>query len=96
MKKLKTLKLEDQGQDFLSVDIMENGVMLGYSPMFSDNKLTLLGIGALNGEDYYTFKELKKEKFKQDLKNLYLYIKETDEKDPLPWEALTLNYKIIN
>jgi hypothetical protein len=99
MKLLKTLKLEDKGQDFLELRILSNGVIKGYSPMFSNDRLSLLGIGNLNGKKYYTFKQLKDEKFEQSLKGLYIYLKDTfkntGEHDPLPWDARTLNYKII-
>lgn len=94
MKTIKTIKLEDKGQDFLELDIMESGVIKGYSIMFSDNRLSLLGIGTLDGMIYYPFSELKEANFKRPLKGLYIYIKKTGRKDPLPWKANTLNYKI--
>lgn len=91
---LTTLKLEDKGQDFLELQILKNGVIKGYSPMFSNNRLSLLGIGTLNGETYYTFDELKKKEFSPNLKGLTIYLKETGDEDPLPWKARVLNYKI--
>lgn len=92
---LAIIKLEDKGQDFLELRIKENGVINGYSPIFSHDRNSLLGIGKLDGEIYYSFQELKDKKFKQKLKGLYIYLKETEEKDPLPWTAKTLKYKII-
>jgi len=95
MKIIKTLKLEDKGQDFLTLDIKENGIISGYSIMFSNDRLSLLGIGKLNGEIYYTFKELKEQNFKQKLVGLNIYLKDTKYPDPYPWNARTLKYKII-
>ena len=47
-KVIATLKIQDKGQDFLELDVLENGVLLSYSPMFSHGRLSLLGIGALD------------------------------------------------
>jgi len=93
MKIIKTLKLEDQGQDFVAVDIYDNGVIRGYSPLFGDDRLSVLGIGSFDGKEWYFFKELEKID-KEKLAGLYIYIKNTGEKDPLPWEAPTIKYKI--
>lgn len=93
-KVLVTLVIEDKGQDFTELDILENGVLLGNSPMFSHGRLTLLGIGTLDGIDYYPFQEVSKSG-KLSLKGLHIYLKDTGTKDPLPWKAKTLNYKII-
>jgi len=95
-KVIATIILEDQGQDFTELDILENGVILGNSCMFKNGCLSLLGIGTLNGQDYWDFKELKEDFADRLLANFYIYMKETETKDPLPWKAITLNYKIID
>ena len=93
-----TLKIEDAGQDFIEIDVLENGVILGNSIMFKDGKLTLIGIGTNDGIDYFD-----RDQFLTDPLNLdadfeaddyYIYFKETGENDPLPWEAKTLKYKV--
>ena len=78
----------------MELSVYSNGIIRGFSILFSADRLSLLGIGRLDGKTYYSFDELKKNKFKFDLENLYVYLKETDKKDPLPWKAKTLNYKI--
>lgn len=62
--------------------------------MFSHGRLSLLGIGTLDGMKYHDFKEFIAMK-KWSLKGLFVYLKDTGEKDPLPWKANTLNYIII-
>lgn len=94
IKKIGTIKLEDKGQDFTELDLLENGVLLGYSIIFSDNRISLLGIGTLDGVHYYRAEEVPKTKSTL-LKGKYIYIKKTGEKDPLPWNAKTLNYKVV-
>ncbi len=89
-----TIELKDEGQDFLELDVLENGVVLGNSIMFSDSRLSLLGIGTLDGIKYHNFKEFIAMK-KWSLKGLFVYLKDTDEKDPLPWKANILNYTIV-
>jgi hypothetical protein len=93
--KIAILKLEDKGQDFLEVDIYDNGVISGNSIMFNDDRVSLIGIGTLDGTLYFTFEELKKMEFKVNLENLYLYINKTGDKKPLPWESKTLKYKVV-
>ena len=93
-KVIATIQLEDKGQDFTELDVLENGVLLGNSIMFSHGRLSLLGIGKLNGTKYYDFDELRKNS-KLSLKGLSIYMKNTGEKDPLPWKADTLKYKIV-
>ena len=44
-----TIKLQDKGQDFTELDLLENGVILGYSPMFEKGRMTCIGIGDPNG-----------------------------------------------
>jgi len=90
-----TIELEDKGQDFTELDVLENGVLLGYSSMFMNGRLALVGIGTLNGTTYHTREEvLQLRESLLDLKGLSIYFRETTEKDPLPWEASTLKYKI--
>lgn len=94
-KVIATLSLDDQGQDFTELDVLENGVILGYSTMFSDGRLSLIGIGALDGTKYWTLADLKKKiPSAKDLRGTYVYFKETGTKDPLPWKADTLRYPI--
>ena len=90
-----TLEIEDKGQDFTELDILENGVILGSSPMFSNGRLCLVGIGTEDGMDYFSRDEVLLTKKKLNLKGLSLYMKNTGAKDPLPWEAQVLRYKII-
>ena len=88
------IKLEDQGQDFLTLEVNEQGQIAGYSPMFADGRITLLGIGSLDGMDYFTRDEVLADP-ERDYSGLYVYIKDSGKKDPLPWEASTLNYKVV-
>lgn len=94
-KVLGTLVLEDKGQDFTELDVLENGVILGNSIMFSNGRISLIGIGALDGITYYVLEEVIKKILKLKFKGLYVYIKDTGEKTPLPWNAKTLNYKVV-
>lgn len=93
MKKLLTIKLEDKWQDFLELDILDNGIIKGNSIMFKKGRLSLLGVGTLDGKEYLTFNEIKKGKKPKKGYSIYMY--DTEEKQSLPWEAKTLNYKII-
>ena len=94
-KKIFTIKLEDRQQDFLELDIMESGIIQGYSIMFAKNRVSLLGIGTLDGKEYWTFEELKNLLPKVKSKsNWYVYLKDAKSAEPLPWEAKTLKYKI--
>jgi hypothetical protein len=94
MKKIFKIKLEDNGQDFLELDVLENGVLLGYSPMFMNNRLSMIGIGSLDGMEYLSFEQLKKEG--KPSKGTSIYLKKTGEKDPLPWKTDTLKHKVLS
>ena len=96
-KVIATIEIEDKGQDFTELDVLENGVILGNSVMFSHGRLSLLGIGADDGMVYHTFKEIAQTKIGVlKLKGLTIYLKDTGVlKDPLPWKAQTLNYIVI-
>ena len=94
-KVIATLEIEDKGQDFIEIDILENGVILGDSPMFSNGRLSMIGIGTLDGEYYISLDELKKDKSPRELEDHHLYLKHTGEADPLPWEANTLKYQVL-
>jgi len=95
-KVIATFKLEDKGQDFTELDILENGVILGNSIMFRDGRITMIGVGTLDGKEYWTFNEMKKDLKDRPLATFYIYIKNTEEKEPLPWKAETLIYRIID
>ena len=94
-----TIEIEDKGQDFIELDVLANGVILGNSVMFSHGRLSLLGIGSTDGMEYHDFKEFvatpKKERTNLAFKGLTIYMKDTGEKDPLPWNATTLKYQVI-
>ena len=95
-KVIATIKIEDKGQDFIELDVLGNGVLLGNSVMFSHGRLSLLGVGTSNGKPYHTFKEFSAVK-KWEISHFYgllVHMKQTGEKDPLPWKADTLKYKI--
>jgi len=56
-----------------------------------DLKLNLLKKTSI----YYTFQDIRANS-KLLLKGLFIYLKDTHiEKEPLPWKASTLNYKIV-
>lgn len=94
-KVIATLSIEDQGQDFIELDVLENGVILGDSVMFSHGRLSLIGIGSADGIDYFTLADLKAQGFKTSkVKGLLIYMKDTGSADPLPWKATTLKYKV--
>ena len=96
-KVIATFILEDKEQDFTEIDVLENGVILGNSVIFKNGRLSIIGVGTLNGEEYFTLSEMKEDLANRPLATFYIYIKDTkDEKEPLPWEAKTLNYKIID
>ena len=96
-KVIATLVLDDKGQDFLEIDVLENGVILGESIMFEKGKLTMIGIGALDGERYWTFEEMKDNMAHRILSRYFIYFKDTkSKKEPVPWEANTLKYRIVN
>lgn len=95
-KVLGTFILEDKGQDFIELDVLENGIILGNCIIFKNGRLSVLGIGKLDGSKYYNWEELRMSSIMQSFNGLYIYIKETSSKKiPLPWNARTLNYKII-
>ena len=95
-KVIATFILEYKGQNFTELDVLENGVILGNSLMFSDGRTSVIGIGALNGKEFYTFNELKEDLCDRPLATFFIYIKKTEEEDPLPWKANTLKYRIID
>ena len=95
-KVIATLVLEDAGQDFTEIDVLENGVILGNSVMFAHGQLTMIGVGALDGMDYWKFEEIKEDMKDKPLATFYIYFKDTDEPEPLPWEASTIKYKIVD
>lgn len=95
-KVIATIKLEDKGQDFTEIDVLENGVILGNSIMFSKGRLSMIGVGTLNGEEYYSFSEIKVDLIDRPLATFHIYIKKTGNPDPLPWEARTINHTIID
>lgn len=92
-KVIATLEIEDKGQDFIELDVLANGVLLGNSVMFSHGRLSLLGIGTLDGTTYHDGLEFMNAK-REYLKGLSIYFYNTGEKKPLPWEADTLKYVI--
>lgn len=93
---LATLLIEDQGQDFTELDVLENGVLLGNSPMFSHGRLSLLGVGTLDGTKYFNFEEMRMSSIMKSFNGLSIYLKDTDAKrSPLPWNAQTLKYRIV-
>ena len=94
-KVIATFKLEDKGQDFTEIDVLENGVILGNSIIFEKGRLSIIGVGTLDGIEYWTFNEMKEDLKDRPLATFYIYIKKTGGKEPLPWKAETLNYKII-
>lgn len=96
-KVIATIEIEDFGQDFIELDLLENGVLLGDSMMFRNGRQSLLGIGSNDGMDYHTATEILQLQFPStlDLKGLTIYMKDTGEKDPLPWKAYTLKYPVI-
>ncbi len=90
-----TIEIEDKGQDFTEIDVLQNGVILGNNLMFLRGRISLLGVGTLDGKKYFTFTDMKNSSYKQSFKGLLIYLKNTKEKDPLPWKASILNYRII-
>ena len=96
-KVIATFILEDQEQDFTEIDVLENGVILGNSIMFKGGRISMIGVGTLNGKEYFTFNKVKEDLADRPLATFYIYIKDTiNKKEPLPWNATTLNYKIID
>ena len=94
-KVIATLSIYDAGQDFIELDVLENGVILGDSVMFKNGRLSLIGIGTVDGVHYYSLADLKEQGFKTSkLRGLTIYMKNTGERDPLPWKAQTLKYEV--
>lgn len=92
-----TIEIEDRGQDFLELDVLQNSVLLGNSVMFSHGRLSLLGIGTDDGMDYHTATEVLQTRIGTlKLKGFTIYLKDTGKKDPLPWKATTLKYKVVS
>jgi len=95
-KVLMTIELEDKGQDFTEVDVLANGVLLGESMLFRDGRLTLVGIGTMDGVLYQSRDEILKLKTKAGIADdEYVYFKETGAKDPLPWLANIFKYPVV-
>ena len=95
-KVISTIEIEDEGQDFTELDLLENGVLLGDSPMFSHGRLSLLGIGTNDGIEYHDGKLVIQASIGVlKLKGLTIYIYNTGEEEPLPWKAQTLKYPVI-
>ena len=91
-----TIEVEDEGQDFVEIDVLENGVLLGNSVMFSHGRLSLLGIGTLDGNEYHTATEVIQKRIGLlKLKGQSIYTKYTGEKNPFPWDAMVLNYPVF-
>ena len=86
-KVIATLQLEDKGQDFLEIDVLENGVILGNSIMFENGRLSMIGVGTLDGVDYWTFDLMKKDLASKSLAKFYIYIKRTAQSESSPWKA---------
>jgi len=90
-----TLSLKDGGQDFTELDVLENGVLLGNSPMFHEGRITCTGIGSPNGVKYDSFDILKPKILKKKLTGMYVYFKNSSNSlNPVPWEAMTFKYPI--
>jgi len=88
-----TIELVDERQDFLELTINEDNTINGYSPIFSNKRLSIIGIGTPDGLEYKDIKEIKKDtKFKS--KNIYVYFKKSGTPDPLPWDANCLIHKV--
>lgn len=98
-KVIATLKLEDDGQDFTEIDVLENGVILGDSPIFSEGRLSLLGIGTTDGREYERntdfIKRKTERKYLKKFKKFVIYFYKTGEKEPVPWKADTFRYDVL-
>ena len=98
-KVLLTIEIEDHGQDFIELDLLENGALLGDSVMFKNGRLSLLGIGTDDGNEYDSFTNIFTDIIKKNIKALKfkgrtIYLKDTGGRDPLPWRAQTLKYPV--
>ncbi len=96
-KVIATIEIEDRGQDFTELDVLENGALLGDSVMFKNGRISLLGIGTNDGMEYHTATEILQMKYPNhlELERMTIYMKDTGTKDPLPWKAQTLRYPVI-
>jgi len=92
--KIIKFKLEDKQQDFLEITLNKDYTLSGYSPMFANKRISMIGIGTLDGMIYKTTKEFIKNNIDIE-EDIYIYIKTTGATDPLPWKAKTINYKVI-
>lgn len=92
-KVIATIEIEDMGQDFIELDVLENGALLGDSVMFKNGKLSLLGIGTNDGVKYHNELDFM-EANRKSLEGLTIYFYETGTKKPLPWKAKTLKYAV--
>ena len=91
-----TIEIEDKGQDFIELDVLANGVLLGNSVMFSHGRLSLLGIGTDDGMEYHTATEVIQARIGVlKLKGMTIYMYDTGEKEPVPWKATTLKYHVV-
>lgn len=91
-----TIEIEDQGQDFTELDLLENGVLLGNSIMFKDGRLSLLGIEKESSFRFYTAMVIIQTKIGVlKLKGSIIYLKNTGEEDPFPWKARRLKYPVV-
>lgn len=91
-----TIEIEDEGQDFIELDVLANGVLLGNNIIFSHGRLSLLGIGTNDGVEYYTSTEVIQMRIGASrFKGMTIYMYDTGEKEPVPWKAQTLNYCVI-
>ena len=101
-KVIATIDLEDRGQDFIELDVLENGVLLGDSIMFRNGRLTLLGVGTSDGMTYHTCEELLadwqvvNQSIITEEAPQFVYFYETGEKKQLPWDAQTLKYAVLH
>lgn len=93
-KVIATIRIEDKGQDFIELDVLKNGVLLGDSVMFSHGRLSLLGIGTNDGREYHTATEVIQTRIGVlKLNGMTIYMCDTGT-NPLPWKAQTLKYTI--
>lgn len=95
-KVIATIEIEDRGQDFIELDILANGVILGQSVIFENGRLSLVGIGSLNGTVFKTVNEIVRVPVSKlsSLKGCYVYFYKTAEPKPLPWDAETFKYAV--
>jgi len=82
----------------IELDILKNGVLLGDSVMFKNGRVTLLGVGEMDGNPYYSREEILLSIKPPELNGLFVYMKDTGTKDPLPWdkEASVLKYPVTS